>query len=127
MKKNKGFTLIEVMIVVAVIGILAAIAYPSYSEFIRKGKRADAKQALLAAAEAVERFKASNFTYDGSGAAFNGKVNGGGSKVYYTITLSNASATTYTLTATAEGSMAGDGNFSINESGTRLYKGGPWK
>lgn len=58
-----GFTLIELMIVVAVIGILAAIAYPSYQDSIRKARRADAKSALLDAAQRQERFFTENNQY----------------------------------------------------------------
>ena len=58
-----GFTLIELMITVAVVGILAAIAYPSYQDSIRKSRRADAKSALLDAAHRQERFFTENNQY----------------------------------------------------------------
>lgn len=53
--KNQGFTLIELMIVVAVVGILSAIAYPSYTEYVRRGHRADARAGLLQAQLWLER------------------------------------------------------------------------
>jgi len=63
-KKSVGFTLIEVMITVAIIGILAAIAFPSYTEYIKRGNRASARAALLEAAQFMERFYAANDGYD---------------------------------------------------------------
>ncbi len=54
-KAQRGFTLIEVMIVVAIVGILSAIAYPSYAEYIRRGHRADARAGLLQAQQYLER------------------------------------------------------------------------
>ena len=59
-----GFTLIEVMIVVAIVGILAAIAYPSYTEHVRRAHRAEAQTALLQAAQFMQRFYAANNAYD---------------------------------------------------------------
>ena len=61
---NSGFTLIEVMIVVAIIGILAAIAYPSYIDSVRKGKRAEARAAVMNLLQQQERYFTQNNTYE---------------------------------------------------------------
>lgn len=70
--KASGFTLIELMITVAIVAILASIAYPSYQEYVRRGARAEARTAMLNVAQLEERFFTSNNTY----AAFDGP--GGG-------------------------------------------------
>ena len=62
-KKNSGFTLIELMIVVAIIGILSVIAFNAYTEQVRKAKRAEGKGALLAAAQRLERYATNNGRY----------------------------------------------------------------
>ena len=63
MNKNKGFTLIEVMIVVAIIGILAAIAYPSYAEQVKQSRRTDAKAGLYRIAQQQEEYFIQNLSY----------------------------------------------------------------
>lgn len=62
-RQHRGFTLIEVMIVVAIVGILSAIAYPSYSEYIRRGHRADARAGLLQAQQYLERASTATGVY----------------------------------------------------------------
>ena len=61
--KHKGFTLIELMIVVAVVGILTAVAYPSYAEYVRRGHRADARAGLLQAQQWLERAATATGSY----------------------------------------------------------------
>ena len=131
---NHGFSLIELMIVVAVVGILAAIAYPSYQEHVVRTKRADAMAALMSASEALERYKANNnFNYGGASLAggggtvvFTNQVPTDGGTPYYNLALSAdplaAGATVYTLTATPTGSMDGkDGNLTITQTGARTW------
>jgi len=61
---NAGFTLIELMVVVAIVGILAAVAYPSYIDSVRKGKRAEARAALMNLLQQQERYFTQNNTYE---------------------------------------------------------------
>ncbi len=63
-RRHKGFTLIELMITVVIIGILASIALPAYNSYIAKARRADAKTQLLQAAQFVQKFYAANDRYD---------------------------------------------------------------
>src|SRR5690606_3530943 len=63
---NKGFTLIEIMIVVIILGIIASIAYPSYVEHVRRGHETEAKGQIMEFASALEAHRAKNFTYNGA-------------------------------------------------------------
>ena len=73
--KTHGFTLMEIMIVVAILGILAAIAYPQYVEYIAKGRRAECRSALLLGAQKMEKFYSNNNLYPTTPAAANINVN----------------------------------------------------
>ncbi len=84
MKNQKGFTLIEVMIVVVIVAILAAVAVPSYQDSIRKTRRADAKEALTRIAALQERFFFTNNKY---GTASDLGVGSTSQEGYYTISI----------------------------------------
>ncbi len=93
--KHKGFTLIELMIAAAIIAIIAAIAYPSYQDSVRKSRRVDAKAALLNAAQVLERCYTEKSTYKGAGCATTFTTENG----YYTI-AATINDRDFTLTAT---------------------------
>lgn len=113
-KSNRGFTLIELMVVVAIIAILAAIALPSYRSYVRKSHRTDAQSAMQAIALKEESFRADNPGYTANWPNVGGDPNSQSSlSTFFTFTLTTAAATsttpaTYTLTATAVGDQAND-------------------
>jgi type IV pilus assembly protein PilE len=122
-----GFTLVEVIVVMAIIGILTAIAVPSYSEYVRRSQRAEARTILLEAAQFMQRFYSANDRYDQarSGAAVAlpaslQRVPTSGA-ARYTISLSAVSTTAYTLQAQPAGSMTADkcGTFTLTSVGRR--------
>ena len=128
MKQQKGFTLIELMVVVAIVGILVAVALPSYTDYVIRSKRADATGALMAATNAMERWRANNFSYAGAtvGTAFATNVPSDGSaSAYYTLSISNLSASTYTITATAVNEQAdalgAAETLTINQNGNKTW------
>jgi type IV pilus assembly protein PilE len=114
LKTSAGFTLIELMVTVAIVGILAAIALPSYQQYIARGKRAEARAAILQAEGWLERFNTENNAYVNN-AASNG--NTGFSARYDKVPTSGstnysfslvATTTSYTITLAPTGSMATD-------------------
>lgn len=120
MRRQQGFTLIELMIVVAVVAILAAIAIPSYLEQTRKGRRAEAVRAVGELQLAQERWRAENPSY-GTMA----QVGAPEASSYYTFTVPNNAASTYTITATRAGAQATDrcGNLSATNLAKPSWSG----
>jgi type IV pilus assembly protein PilE len=138
--RQRGFTLIELMITVAVVGILAAIAYPSYAEYVARGSRSQATADLMAAQQWMERFYTENYRYDRN-AANTANTSGttglvaqvfvqtpSGGSARYNVRLDAADANSYTLRATRTGSMASDkcGDFTINHLGSRSIAAGTY-
>ncbi|OUS09957.1 hypothetical protein A9Q89_12240 [Gammaproteobacteria bacterium 53_120_T64] len=99
-KRSAGFTLIELMIVIAIVAILAAVAYPSYLDSIRAARRADAMDGLLTLMNQQEKYRANNTLY-GTMLQITGNATATSSDGYYTLTVTGNSATAYTLKATA--------------------------
>jgi type IV pilus assembly protein PilE len=129
---SRGFSLIELMIVVLVVAVLAAIAVPSYRQYVLRSHRTEAKAALLNVAAAQEKFYLQNNTYTtaltaappaGLGIAATTR-NG-----YYNIAIGDADATEYSVTATAAGTQIQDtacASFAIDSFGVKsaTKKGG---
>ncbi|WP_317932993.1 type IV pilin protein [Halioxenophilus sp. WMMB6] len=133
MKREQGFSLVEMVIVVAIVAILAGIALPSYFSHVSKGYRSDAMGALTAFAQAMERHFTINGTYigaDGGTVAITSETAPtifpteapiDGSNKVYDLLITEASATSYTLIAKpkAGGRMKDDGIIGLKSTGVR--------
>lgn len=134
MHRNSGFTLIELMIVVAIIGILAAIAYPSYQDSIMKNRRAMAQACLMEMAQQMERIYTTNLTYGATtqqdatetrlrslGCTTEGNLNN-----FYTFNLT-LTPSTYLIEAVPQGIQATRdtkcGTHRINQQGVKTTTG----
>lgn len=118
---EKGFTFIELMIVIAIVGIIAAIGFPSYASYVQQSRRADGHLALLNVVQSMERCKSTRFSY---AACTIPPSQSTSPEEYYTIAIGNGlTATTFNITATAQGAQESDVDCSvltIDEVGDRL-------
>jgi type IV pilus assembly protein PilE len=135
-RRAAGFTLIELMIVVAIVAILSAIAIPSYTNYVVRSSRSAAQSELLDLAAAQERIFLNSGAYTSSvTGAYTGLSTGGlgitSGKTKdgrYTLSVALTGTVFYTLTAApvAGTGQAGDGNITMTSAGTRLWNGKTW-
>ncbi len=118
---KRGFTLVELMIVVAIIGILASIAIPLYTGHVKKARRAGAISSLQTVALYEEKCMAEKGTYTSVAALENSFGMTNPDTEYYTISLFYLSNTSFIAQATPKGSQAGDATLAIDSQG-RLGK-----
>ncbi|MBB3191671.1 type IV pilin protein [Halomonas cerina] len=120
--RHSGFTLIELLIAVAIIGILAAIAYPSYQNYVQNARVSDGQAKLMELAGELERCYTADYTYNGCISLPVDSDEG-----YYEITGS-PSASSYTLTATHDGNQvkAVCKTLTIDEAGATTPESGCW-
>lgn len=109
--KQQGFTLIELMIVVAIIGLLASIALPAYTDYVKKGKAAEAPATLADLRVKMEQYYQDNRTYAG------GPCETAAATAYFTYACA-PDETTYTITATGIGDMS-TFSFSVDQNNTK--------
>jgi type IV pilus assembly protein PilE len=117
MRRVRGFTLIELMITIAVVAILASIALPSYTDYMRRSKISEATAALLGMRTRLEQFYQDQRTFAGACVAGTVAPLPAGLK-YFTVACTTLTPTQYTVTATGINDMAGI-VFTINEANTR--------
>ncbi len=128
-RRNSGFTLVELMIVVAIVAILAAVAYPSYRGFVMRANRSDGKTALMRMAQNMERYFTVNNTYVGATVGTGAATDVWGSTIspdgFYTLSFSldfPVTATQYTVEAVARGTQVRDtacATLTLNQAGVK--------
>lgn len=127
--RQNGFTLIELMIAVAVIGILAAIAYPSYTQYVIRGHRAAAQSEMMDIANRQQQFFMANRSYATTLAAMSYTLPAAVGAKYTPAMNANNAATppNFTITFTATGTQASDGDLVLNSVGLKTRGGDPAK
>ena len=120
-----GFTLIEVLIVVAIIGVLAAIAYPSYQKHIIRSKRLDAQSEMLQIAQTMASYKLRNGTFAGATVnnVYGGTVTPNQGTALYDLAFSPTptTANSWSLVATPKNGQAGNGALTLTDTGLQCW------
>lgn len=107
-RRYAGFTLLEILITIVIVGILAAVAYPSFLNQVRKSRRSDAVDAAAKVMQAQERYRGNNVSYGTLAQLATYGVSGTSGGGYYGVAVSSVSGTGYTVTLTGAGSQAAD-------------------
>jgi type IV pilus assembly protein PilE len=128
LRLQAGVTLVELMVAVAIVAILASVAYPSYMEQVRKGRRAEAQAVLMEASQFLERHATMNMRFDqnvaGTAVALPGaltKAPKDGASKFYDVSVHSVSANAYTLQAVPAGAHTGDacGTLTVTHTGVK--------
>lgn len=122
MARRNGFTLIELMIVAAIIAILAAVAYPAYTQHVQKGARRAAQAQMLELANREQQFLLATrgyATYDQLTASGYGLPPDVDARYTPSITLGTTTLPSFTITFTAKAAQLADGNLSLNSEGVK--------
>lgn len=122
MKTQKGFTLIELIIVVAIIGILASVAMPAYNDYIIRGKLTEATSGLSDARVKMEQSFQDNRTYNNAGDGTTCPAGIPASSTNFTYSCSGLSATAYTITATGRNNLSAF-SYTINQANAKQTTG----
>lgn len=125
-KNTAGFTLIELMIVVVIVGILAAIAFPSYKQFILRGNRASAQSQMMDIANREQQYILANRVYTETGSDLGGYTLPSDVSARYgnVITVDNAATPpTFTITFTPTGAQVSDGTLVLTSAGVKTRAG----
>lgn len=128
LRRIAGVTLVELMVVVLIIGMLAAIAYPGYRNQVVRTQRGAAKACLAQYAQLLERYYTTNLRYTGAGALVPGCASEGGMPENYAFSVDTLSATTYRVVATPTVAFAARdhqcGALRINQRGQKTVSSG---
>lgn len=129
-RSGRGFTLIELMVVVAIVGVLAAVGYPSYTEHVSKGRRSEAQTVLLESAQYLQRYYAAKNTFDGATLPAKYTVSPKGASAStktHTVSLTvNADKRSYTLSAAPSSSYPDSkcGTLKLTDTGAKSSTAG---